>query len=142
MGIFASSPAIEIEKENKMSRRFLVSAGTLAIVTAVVFAMALPAAAQAPAAGAKAPAAKKWTMPRTPDGVPDLQGYWTNNTYVALQRPDNVTKEFYTPEEAVAAAKRNAERESEQTTPGTTADVHYDFTQFGLDSSQSTMVEN
>jgi len=41
-------------------------------------------------------APKKWTAPRTPDGQPDLQGYWTNSTYVPLERPDKVTKAFYT----------------------------------------------
>jgi hypothetical protein len=39
-------------------------------------------------------------MPRTPDGQPDLQGYWTNSSYVPMERPNGVTKEFYTPEEA------------------------------------------
>ena len=56
-----------------------------------------------------------------------------------LERPQNVTKEFYTPEEAEAAVKAAAAREAEQTEPGTTADVHYDFSQFGLDRSQSTI---
>jgi hypothetical protein len=54
-----------------------------------------------------------------------------------LERPKDVTKEFYAPEEAAAVEKRAAERESEQTEPGTVADVHYDFTQFGLDRNQS-----
>jgi len=38
--------------------------------------------------------------------------------------------------------KRAASEESEQTTPGTIADVHYDFTQFGLDKSQSPLALN
>jgi len=38
--------------------------------------------------------------------------------------------------------KQAADRETEQTTPGTTADVHYDFTQFGLDRTQSTLIKN
>ena len=59
-----------------------------------------------------------------------------------LERPNGVTKEFYTPDEAEAAIKLAAEREAEQTEPGTTADVHYDFTQFGLDRSQSTFAQN
>jgi hypothetical protein len=122
-----------------MSRRF-VSTSKLAIVIAVALTMTLSVAAQAPSSNTKAPA--KWTMPRTPEGQPDLQGYWTNSSYVPLERANNVTKEFYTPEEAAEAAQRAAEREAEQTTPGTTADVHYDFTQFGLDRSQSTLVEN
>src|SRR5215510_6663128 len=88
-------------------------------------------------AGLAAGQAKKYTPPRTPDGQPDLQGFWTTNSYTPLERPRNVTKEFYTKEEALEAEKKAAAQETEQTTPGTVDDVHYDFTQFGLDRSQS-----
>jgi len=119
----------------QMSRRFLV----LICVLSIVLLATLSVAGQAPSAGAKAqPAAKVYKAPHTPDGQPDLQGYWTNSTYVPLERPNGVTKEFYTQEEAIQIEKRAAERESEQTEPGTIADVHYDFTQFGLDRNQST----
>jgi hypothetical protein len=84
---------------------------------------------------------QKWTQ-RTPDGQPDLQGYWTNSTYTPLERPKDVTREFYTREEAAVLAKRAAATESEQTEPGTIADVHYDFTQFGLDRNQNAMATN
>jgi len=80
-----------------------------------------------------------YKVSRTPDGQPDLQGFWSNATYTPLERPDKVTKEFYTPAEAVAVEKAAAARENEQTDPGTVADVHYDFTQFGLDRSQATL---
>jgi len=30
---------------------------------------------------------KNWTMPRTPDGHPDLQGTWTNATLTPMERP-------------------------------------------------------
>ena len=30
----------------------------------------------------------KWSPPRTGDGHPDLQGYWTNDSYTPLERPD------------------------------------------------------
>jgi hypothetical protein len=86
--------------------------------------------------------APSYKIPRTPDGQPDLQGFWSNATYTPLERPDNVTKEFYTPEEAAAAEKAAAGRENAQTEPGTTADVHYDFTQFGLDRSQATLARS
>ena len=42
------------------------------------------------ASTAQAPAsiAKPWTMPRTPDGKPDLQGNWTNATLTPLERAE------------------------------------------------------
>jgi hypothetical protein len=86
--------------------------------------------------------AKAWKLPRTPDGQPDLQGFWTNTTYTPLERPKNVTKEFYTREEAIEIAKKAAAVEGEETEPGTIADVHYDFTQFGLDRSQGGFALN
>jgi hypothetical protein len=50
---------------------------------------ATPAAkgAQPPVKGAQ-PAAKgtRWVAPRTPDGTPDLQGNWTNETQTPLER--------------------------------------------------------
>src|SRR6266850_598692 len=127
------------KRRMQMSRRFLVS---ICILTIILLAT-LSVAGQAPATGAKAqPAAKAYKAPRTPDGQPDLQGYWTNATYVPLERPNGVTKEFYSKEEAVQLEKRAAERETEQTEPGTVADVHYDFTQFGLDRNQSTFASS
>ena len=128
-----------------MAHRHLASARSLtALVAAAWMAAASPLAGQAPtgAAGTAGKAGASYKAPRTPDGQPDLQGFWTNSTYTPLERPDGVTKEFYTPEEAVEAEKRAAEREGEQTVPGTTADVHYDLTQFGLDRSQSAYARN
>ena len=41
-----------------------------------------------------------WTMPRTSDGQPDLQGFWTTQTFTPLQRPDRFAgREFLTDEE-------------------------------------------
>jgi hypothetical protein len=109
-----------------MSQRFL------APLAFVMFLVACSLAAQE----------QKWTPQRTPDGQPDLQGYWTNSTYTPLERPKDVTKEFYTREEAAERAKQAAAQETEQTDPGTIADVHYDFTQFGLDRNQNAMATN
>ena len=114
-----------------MTRRSLVSIGVSAAVAAVVVCFAGSAAAQ-----------DDYVVPRTQYGHPDLQGFWTNQTYTPLERPDDVTKPFYTEEEAAAIREGRARRESSQTTPGTIPDVHYDFTQFGLDRSQATMASN
>jgi hypothetical protein len=106
---------------------------------------AKPAAAAPakPAAAAPAkPGAKPYKAPRTPDGQPDLQGFWSNATYTPLERAQNINKEYYTPEEFEKVKKDAQARDEEQTTPGTTADVHYDFTQFGLDKSQHTIAHN
>jgi len=127
-----------------MTHRALVSVDVLTVLVAVGLLATIPVAGQGPSATTRTSTtpAKAYTPSRTPDGQPDLQGFWTNSTYTQLERPKGVTNEFYTPEEAVEAEKRAAERENEQTKPGTTADVHYDFTQFGLDRSQSAFARN
>jgi hypothetical protein len=127
-----------------MNHRFRVPARVLATLTLIVVLVSIPVAGQAPSTASRTngTAAKPYTPSRTPDGQPDLQGFWTNSTYTPLERPKDVTKEYYTPEEAAAAIKLAAERENEQTVPGTTADVHYDFSQFGLDRSQSTFTQS
>ena len=54
---------------------------------------------------AQTPAARKWTVPRLPDGRPDLQGTWTTQTFTPLQRPERYAgREFLTAEEAAAHA--------------------------------------
>src|SRR6476660_3854345 len=92
-----------------------ISVMALAIGLAVVLMAPSPIAGQAQNSQAKAAApaaaAKPWTS-KTPDGYPDLQGYWTNNSYTPLTRPAGVTKEFYTPDELKESNKRAAEREA------------------------------
>ena len=64
--------------------------------------------AQAPAAGAG------WTLARTPDGQPDLQGIWTNATVTPLERPRALAgKAYLTEAEAAALEQQIAQRRVE-----------------------------
>jgi hypothetical protein len=63
----------------------LKSIGTIGLAFGAAALLFTSAAAQAPSG-----IAKPWTMPRTPDGKPDLQGNWTNVTLTPLERPDGM----------------------------------------------------
>jgi len=132
------------------------------LVMAVVFAMPVLVAGQAPsgtkkfdetatstnaaikaaveAAKAAATATANWTPPRTPWGDPDLQGYYFNHSgYTPLERPRELAgKATYTEEEALAAFKRAVEEDAE-VDPRT---VHYDWKEYGMDAWQSGVRPN
>ncbi len=78
-----------------MTRRFIA---TLAVVAL----SASPAAAQS---------AGTYAAPRTPDGQPDLQGMWNNETLTPFERPTSMAdKAFLTEEEAAARNQQSDER--------------------------------
>jgi hypothetical protein len=53
------------------------------------------------------------TVPRTPDGHPDLQGVWTNATLTPLERPRALAdKPFFTEQEARALEAQAADRQA------------------------------
>jgi len=99
-----------------MARRSLLVAA--ALVSALNLPM--PVVAEQSPAGTSGATSK----PRlTPDGQPDLQGYWTNDTYTPLERPAELAgKEFFTREEAVAFVKSREDRLLGQARN----DIHYD----------------
>jgi hypothetical protein len=138
-----------------MNYRCFGAVAALAAMAAVLLAPA-PATAQNLSASAKTDATHKaWAPPRTPDGHPDLQGVWTNNTVTPLERPKELAaKEFYTEAELKELAKKEHERlvqieengqplANHSGVEGAAADdVHYDFSQFGLDRGQSKLAWN
>src|SRR5690606_23887347 len=87
--------------------------------------------------------AQDYQVPRTADGHPDLAGFWTNASFTPLERPQSLgNKAFYTDEELDQLIADGVARGFEQTEPGTVADVHYDFSQFGLTRGQDGFVRN
>jgi hypothetical protein len=94
-----------------------------------------------PTAGSTSKAKEKpWTLSRTPDGQPDLQGVWTNANMVPLERPKELgSKEFYTEQEAAERAKKMKGVRSDGVV---TVEAHYDNSQFGLDPGQLKYAPN
>ena len=65
----------------------------------------------------------RWTALRTPEGHPNMEGYWTNSTVTPLERPAELAnKEFFTEAEAAAFEKERILRENAQSK----TDIHYD----------------
>jgi len=96
-----------------MSRRFAFHIGWLCVAAALV---CMPARISGQAGKVSA-------LPRTPDGHPDLHGYWTNATFTPLERPMALgTKEFYTEAEELEVERRLRLQDNSQAKD----DVHYD----------------
>jgi hypothetical protein len=93
----------------KRQRRVLILAAVVAV------ALCAPISGQVSGRG--------WTLPRTLDGHPDLQGFWTNDTVTPLERPSEFgDKEVLTPEEAAAYAKKRRDQFLAQPKDN----IHYD----------------
>jgi hypothetical protein len=95
-----------------------------ALTVASLF-MAIPVLAQttAPAASSGNAARGTWQMPRTPEGKPNFEGDWVNNTFTPFERPDELKdKAFFTADEAKAFAERAIARQKAQPADN----IHYD----------------
>ncbi len=93
------------------------------------------------AAGCFAQSGGQAAIPRTTDGKPDFQGYWSSTAVTPLERPPALaTKEFYTLEEfkEFEASQLVVEKPK----AGSQEDVHYGFVDYGLHPSQSVRAVN
>ena len=78
-------------------------------VAAVVAVAAIVLMAPVAAAGqSSAPAADGWTVPRTADGQPDLQGIWASDSATPLERPEELADKATLTEEEVATLQARA----------------------------------
>ena len=101
---------------------------------------------QSPAPTTKAPVTvpatgKAWTLPRTQDGKPDLQGIWNEGTLTPLERPKGLgAKEFYTDEEFAKLTSRVKEGDiGEEADLGAARPqaVRYDLEVYGFDKTKT-----
>ena len=74
----------------------------LTVLCAVVAVVLLPAAAFGQSA--------EWTLPRTADGHPDIQGIWGNNAVTPLERPETLAEKATLTDEELARVQSTAER--------------------------------
>jgi len=119
-----------------MRHRCFMAVGVVAVVVAGVSLAGMTVAAQGPTAS------DTWTVPRTPDGLPDLQGIWDFRTITPMQRPDELAgKEVLTDEEAAEFEIKNQRNQDvRDATPRgningapTTADVERAYNDFWWD---------
>jgi len=81
-----------------------------ALLFAVLCATAAPSVVSTAAAQNRASSAGQWEVPRTPDGHPDLQGNWTNQSMTPFQRRQDHESPVYTLEEVAEIEQGYADR--------------------------------
>ena len=129
--------AISRKKPEAAKRRRLATCTERALACAVRVACAAPRSPSLRRCSARPRRRNaRSRLPRTSDGQPDLQGYWTNNTVVPLERPAAYgDRAELTEEEARERLEKALQPSAAEA--GTDADVHYQLTDYGLDISQN-----
>jgi hypothetical protein len=116
--------------------RLLLLAGTAAIVAAVpLVKRAVAGPASAAPTDAPAPAGRTGTVPKTSWGAPDLQGIWSRDVDITLERPARyANQEFFTDAQRAELDRQISDivsRDSSESrrARGTERDVNSEFTQ-------------
>jgi hypothetical protein len=103
--------------------------GTCVITVAMLLLMQTAGQAQSSVPKAQT-AAKQWTPPHTPDGQPDLQGYWTNATTTPLERPSDLAGKQVLTEAEAAEFQARVLKPSGEGPPGLQAGSSIDASWF------------
>jgi hypothetical protein len=112
----------------------------LPVACAVLVISALIASASRGAeATAQPKTARASTVPRTPDGHPDLQGMWTNATLTPLERPRSLGNRRYLTEAEAAAVEEQAEKRRATADDTVTPPDTGSYNQFWSDSGTKVL---
>jgi hypothetical protein len=101
-------------------------------------------AAQVLKPAAKAPtAAKIYNPPRTQDGQPDLQGFWTNSTLTPLERPAEFASKPYLTEQEASDFVKNLLHQvnSDRRDGGAQVDVNRSYNEFWRDRGNDLVAD-
>jgi hypothetical protein len=136
-----------------MGNRFWVSSKVLALVITIAAILCVPAfvaaqtksgsAAKTDKSAAANTAKKAWVLPHTPDGQPDLQGYWTSLSFTPMERPAKYAgREFLTDEEVAQIHKEGIQHSYEFTFNDLAETPVYDATVYALSAWQEGVAPN
>ena len=95
-----------------MGVRRVGSLTALIVTVATGWLAVVPASGQASATATQSKestSARLWSPPLLPDGHPDFQGVWVNNSATPLERPKALEGRAFLTDEEVAALKRRAD---------------------------------
>lgn len=96
-----------------MRDRGLAALGTLAVVIVAMSVSLVSVSGQTRPTGAKSsgtPATTTWTLSRTADGQPDLQGVWISNSATPVERPKSLEGRPVLTDQEVAELRTRADR--------------------------------
>lgn len=108
--------------------RCFASFGSLAVFVVVGLFIRLAAAGQGlPVSAEKTKSAtlKPWTVRLTPDGQPDLQGIWSNNSATPLERPQALAGRPFLSDEEVAEFEKRAANLRQNDSDAAAGDAFY-----------------
>ena len=127
-----------------MTDRFRIASRALTVVASALLAPAFLGAQALPAKSATPAAkAKTQTASRTPDGQPDLQGYWTSLSFTPMERPAKFAgREFLTDGEMAEVFKAGVQHAYEFTYANSAETPVYDSTVYALGAWQNGVQPN